>query len=489
MSLVIMCLGIFGGIIFGSIPGLTSALALILVIPFTYTLEPVVGMCLLIGIYVGAISGGLIAAVLLNIPGTPSSIATCWDGYPMAVKQGQPGKAISIGLFSSLIGGLISAGLLLLIAPQLARLALTFGPWELFALGMMGLLVVVSLTGKDKIKGFISAFLGLLLAMVGMDPVSGIARMTFGHWQLSAGFESLSLMMGLLALGEILSQTFLLGTKFEKYGTKGLSFIPPFKELKGTWKTMIVSGFLGTYVGILPGIGGNVASLLAYNQARQSSKHPEKFGTGIPEGIVASEAANNAVNGGAMIPMMTLGIPGDLNTAIMMGGLMIMGLQPGPLLFRTQESLMGAIMIGYLLANIFMYLIEFGFMRFFIKALEVPKRLLLPTIIICCVIGCYAVNNRTFNVGVLIVTGILAYFMSQLQIPTAPMILGFILGPVCEKNFRTALIMSEGNVAQIFNRPVAVVLLLLGVFFAFWPAISAVIKRKRAEKKAAAQNA
>ena len=452
-------------------------MGVILLIPFTYTMPAALGMTLLIGIFVGGISGGLITAILLNIPGTPSSIVTCWDGYPMA-KNGRPGDALSIGVFSSALGGIISAIALIFIAPQLAKIALMFGAWEYFTLALMGISIVVLMTAEDVIKGLMGASIGLLLGAVGMDSVTGMMRMTFGHWQLQAGISVTALMMGLFAIREIMIQTREIGKHNKMVSISGkVPLIPHWKDLKGTGIPFTLGSVIGTCFGMLPGIGQTTASLLSYNQSRQLSKHPEKYGTGISEGIVASESANNAVNGGALIPLMTLGIPGDMVTAALLGGLLIHGLQPGPLFFKTNLDIVGTVMITYLLANIIMLLMEIGLMRIFVKIVNVPLYYLFPAIILTCILGVYGMNNRIFDLWILIIFGLVGYALSEFGIDMPPVILGFILGPLIETNFRTAIIGASGRFSEIFTRPIALGFLTLSLFFICWPIIKSLIKR------------
>src|SRR5665647_3732327 len=358
--LLFLIIAVFAGMVFGAIPGLTAALGVTLMLPFTFAMPPQEGLAILIGIYVGGISGGLVSAVLLNIPGTPASIVTTFDGSPMA-RNGRPDDALSLGVFSSLIGGLLSAFALIVISPQLAKVALVFGPWEYFAMGIMGLSVVVSICSKDITKGFMAAIIGILLASVGIDPVSAAHRFEFGFWQLGAGLDILATLMGLFAITEILSQLRNIHLEYKAISVSKLRYIPRVKLIKeGGWINYILGGVIGTFVGILPGVGQSTASLLTYNTARQLSKTPEKYGTGCAEGIVASESANNACCGGALIPMMTMGIPGDVVTAILLGGLIVHGLQPGPLLFSTNPDVVGVIFVAYVLSNMIMYIMLMG---------------------------------------------------------------------------------------------------------------------------------
>ncbi|MFH1081447.1 MAG: tripartite tricarboxylate transporter permease [Pseudomonadota bacterium] len=470
-SILLLFLGVFLGIVFGCIPGLTSVLGVTLIIPFTFTMTSVQGMAILLGIFVGGISGGLITAILLNIPGTPASIVTCWDGYPMA-KAGRPGDALTLGVYASTFGGLFSAFALLLIAPPLSRAALAFGPWEYFALATMGISLVVAMAGKSILKGLISAFLGILLSAVGMDGLTGVMRLTFNQWQLQGGIATIALLMGLFAITEIMIQTAQLGKgKKGKLVLDKVSIFPKIADLKGTKMAFFVSSVIGTFCGLLPGIGQTTGSMLAYNQVRQNSKQSEKFGTGTPEGIIASETANNAVNGGALIPLITLGIPGDLVTAALIGGFLIHGLQPGPLFFKEHLDLAGAIMILYFFSNIIMYAMEIGFMKLFIKIINVPLYFLFPLIILTCTMGVLTINNRIFDVWVLMIFGLVGYCLYEFEVPLTPLILGFILGPLIELNFRTALIGSHGSFAELFSKPLALTFIFISIIFLFMPYI------------------
>lgn len=477
---ILIFAGCFFGIVFGAIPGLTGALAVTLLLPFTYSMSSTNGITLLIAVYVGSISGGLISAVLLNIPGTPASVATTFDGSPMA-RQGRAGDALLIGVFSSFIGGVFSGLCLVMIAPKLAKLALVFGSWEYFGMGIMGLCVVVSLCAKDRIKGFMSAIIGLILAMVGMDPVSSVNRLTFGQWQLGAGLSELPTLMGLFALAEVLAQTKTLGQHVETMEFQKTHWWPRKGMLKGCGKTMGVGALIGTFVGILPGVGQGTASMLSYTQAQQTSKHPEAFGTGIAEGVVASEVANNAVCGGALIPMMALAVPGDLITAVLLGALTVHGIQPGPQLFTNSGDLVGVIFFVYVVANFVMYLLMMVLMRLFVKLLKIPLNYLLPSIILMCVVGAVTTNNRVFDAWVLYVVGVAGYVLLAQGLSVAPMVLGFILGKIVESNFRTGVIAGQGSVMGFFSHPIAMGLVAFGIFMAVWT------NRKPRQKRAAAE--
>lgn len=479
MVFAVLIFGIAFGIVFGCIPGLTATLGVVLLIPVTYSMSAVQGLSMLIGIYVGGISGGLITATLLNIPGTPSSIFTCWDAYPMAQK-GSPDKALSLGVFASLIGGLFSAVALMAIAPQLARIGLMFGNWELFGLTLMAMCVVAVMTEGDTVRSSVGLLFGLLLGAVGFDSITGVQRLTFGNWQFSGGLASTSIMMGLFALTEIMQQAKNIGVQNQAIRSRKTSFRPPLKELKGSWRTMGIGAVVGTFIGILPAIGQQTAALMTYNYAKHSSKEPEKFGQGCAEGIIASEVSNNAVCGGALIPLITLGIPGDMTTAALIGGLMIHGLQPGPLLFSTNPDIVGAIMLVFLIANVVMYFMELGLMKGFIRMISIPKYLLFPFIIVSCILGVYALNNRVFDIWVLLAFGILGCFLVRFGVPMSPVIMGYLMGTTFEINFRRAMIAANGNFWDILSRPIATTFFVVSILFVGVPVI---LRLMRGHKK------
>ena len=473
---VVMVFGIFEGIIFGAIPGLTAVLCVTLMIPFTFSMSATTGLALLVSIYVGAVSGGLITATLINIPGTPSSLITTWDGYPMA-KKGFPAEALSIGVFCSLIGGTFSALVLFGLAPQLARIALIFGSWEYFAVCLMGLSIVSSTAGEDTVKGLMGAVIGLVLGSIGIDFLTGITRLTFGSWQLQGGLNATVIMMSFFAIREILDQVNTLGQQRKTTLVKKVSFIPPFKKMKDCGPAITLGSIIGTWVGILPGIGQTPATILAYNQVKSMSKHPEEFGKGCPEGVAVSESANNACNGGALIPLITLGIPGDGVTIALIGGFMIHGIQPGPLLFSQNLDLVGVIMVVYFIANFVMYVMELGMMKAFIKMVNVPYSLLFPAIIVFCLLGVFAMNNRIFDLGIMVAFAVVGYILHQFKIDMVALILGFVLGPMVENHLRRALIASNGSFGDILNRPLAMVFLVVSLLFLFWPFIKMGIRK------------
>jgi putative tricarboxylic transport membrane protein len=335
------------------------------------------------------------------------------------------------------------------------------------------------MAADDLLKGLVGALIGIILGSFGIDQISGVQRLTFGNWQLMNGLNSTALMMGLFAICEIMMQCRDLGKEKRNIDVGNMSFLPPIKEMKGCGKSIAFGCFIGTTIGILPGIGQNASTLIAYNQAKKMSKHPDKFGHGSAEGICASETSNNAVNGGALIPLITLGIPGDLVTAALIGGLMIHGLQPGPLLFTTDLDVVGAVMVAYFLSNIVMYFMELGLMKVFVRAVNIKFSYLFPTITMFCVLGTFALNNRTFDLWILIICGILAYVLTELGVDMAPIILGYILGPLVEKYFRMGMTSEKGNFAAVLNRPIAVVFLVVALLFLILPLFSSKIREKK----------
>ena len=481
MCFVVLLFGVLMGIIFGCIPGLTATLGVALMIPITYTMTAHQGLTLLIAIYVGGISGGLIPATLINIPGTPSSIFTCYDGYPMT-KAGKPGEALTIGVFASLIGGTASALALILIAPQLAKVVLAFGSWEYFAVCILGLAVVITMSCEDVVKGLIGALLGLLLGCVGIDAVSGVSRLDFGNWQLQGGIQSTALMMGLFAIREILHQSVDLKEPRMHISMQKTSFLPHLKEMKGCAKPIALGCLIGTGIGILPGIGGGTAGIMSYTTIKNRSKTPEKFGTGIMDGVVASETANNAAIGGAMIPLLTLGIPGDGITAILLGSLIIHGIAPGPLIFEKSGALMYSIYLIIGLSSLFMMIFMLFGIKGFVKILSAPQGLLMPIILCMCCVGAFGCSNRMFDVWCLLIFGLIAVVIRAMELPIMPVAIGFILGPIFEKNLRRAESFMTSGPAELLHHPIALVILVITVVMIIFSLRS---NKRAAEREAA----
>lgn len=478
-NLILITLGVIVGIIFGAIPGLTAATAVALFLPMTFGMTPVQGISLLIGLYIGGISGGLVSAILLKIPGTPSSIATCFDGNPMA-KRGEAGKALGIGIFTSFVGGIISTIILVFIAPPIAQFALKFGPWEYFAIGVFSLSMIASLVSGSVAKGLASAAIGLVLAMIGTGPVDAAQRLTFGFTSMEAGLDILPVMIGLFAVSELFvtAETVYRGdTKPIKFELKGWGF--SMKEYFGQKFNILRSAMIGTGIGILPGIGGGTSNILSYLAAKNQSKYPEKFGTGIIDGVIASETANNATIGGALIPLMTMGIPGDGVTALLLGALMLHGISPGPLLFTNQWELVYSIFGAVLIANFVMLAAMYLGIRPVAKILEVPKHILFPIIMAICVVGAYSLNNRVFDIWTLLILGVLGFYMDKYGFSLTPVVLGFILGPIVELNLRRGLMANHNSMVTILKSPIAMIFLSIAII----SVVMAVVKEVRLGRK------
>ncbi len=465
LCLLLILVGVIIGIIFGSIPGLSATMALILFLPMSFGLGPMNGIALLIGLYLGGISGGLISAILLKIPGTPSSIATVFDGGPMADK-GQAGKALGVAILVSFIGGQLSIFALMFIAPSLAKVTLMFTSAEYFSIAVFSLTIIASLSGKSLIKGALSGFFGIALAMVGMAPVDGSRRFTFGQPELYGGFDIVVILIGVFAVTDIIQFGFgrkgiLSQATKQPYTLKGFGI--SFKELMSHWFNIARSALIGLWIGILPGIGGSTASLMAYSAAKNGSKYPEKFGTGVIDGVIASETSNNAVIGGSLIPLITMGIPGNVATAVFLGGLTIHGISPGPLVFMKSGQYIYGIFIALIVANIFMLICERAGLRVFVKLLDIPKYYLLPIVMVCCVLGAYCANFRIFDVWCVVLFGLVGLAFKYFNLPTSPLIIGFILGSMAEENYRQALMQSGGSLSIFITRPISAIFLAIGI--------------------------
>ena len=459
-TILLIMAGVALGLIFGSIPGLTATMAIAICLPITYGMDPIAGMSLLMGLYIGGVSGGLIPAILLKLPGTPSSIATTFDGFPMAQK-GEAGKAFNFAIVSSFLGGLLSILVLILISPPLSKLALKFGPYEYFAIIIFSLTLIASLSGDSLLKGILAGLLGISFAMVGAAPIDAYPRFTYGFSSLDAGFDLLPVLIGLFAISEILLMAEKKAKDNLNINIKKFSYKVSLKEYLGQGWNFLRSSLIGIGIGILPGIGGGTSNIISYVVAKNSSKTPEKFGTGIPDGIVASESSNNAAIGGALVPLVSLGIPGDTVTAMLLGGLVLHGLQPGPLLIQNSGNVVYGIFAALLIANVFMALFLFLGMRGFIRLLSIPKHILFPIIVVLCVVGAYGVSNRLFHVGALMFFGVLGYLMIKFKYPLTPLVLGFILGPLLETNLRRGLMLSQGDFTPFVTQPIAAIFLTI----------------------------
>jgi putative tricarboxylic transport membrane protein len=458
-NLMMAVAGVLLGILIGALPGVGPPSGVALLMPLTFGMDPTSGIIMLAALYAGTMYGGTITAVLINTPGESASVVTCLDGHQMAL-QGRAGPALGMAAFGSFIAGTIGVVLLMLVSPALARWSLAFGPPETFALMLLGLTTVTLLTGEDPIKGYISMVLGLMLAVVGFDIISGDARFAFGIPEMMDGIDFLPVAIGLFGLGEVLAgaETAKAGAMVQgRYGLRDV--LPSANDwLRSRWA--IARGtVLGFAVGILPGAGPTIATFMAYTLEKRVSRHPEEFGRGAIEGVAAPESANNAAATGAMVPMLTLGIPGSATTAIMLGGLMMWGLRPGPLLFEKNPQFVWGLIASQYIANILLLVLSTAFIPLFVRALRVPYAVLMPIIIALCVTGAYSLKNSLWDVGQMLVFGVLGYAMKKLGYSPAALVLALVLGPLAERALRQSLIISDAGAAILFLRPISAVLM------------------------------
>ncbi len=472
-------MGVFFGLFVGATPGLTISLGMVLLLPLTFTLSPVTAFCLLLGLYSSGFTGGSISAILLNIPGTPSAAATAIDGHAMA-KNGRAGEAIGVAVTASFFGGMFSLFCLVLIAPTIAKVALNFGAPELFALVLLGLTLICSFGQKSIVKGLISGVIGLIFMTVGLDPMLGTPRFTFGYVELQGGVSFLPALIGLFAIPQIINGIVAGIRVIPRYQADVAGILPKLKNLVGLIKPMLLGASIGTGVGAIPGAGGPIAVFLSYDYAARFSKKSHEFGNGIPDGVAAPESANNGVAGGAMIPMLTLGIPGDPITAILLGALMIQGLTPGPLLFENNAQFVYSVFWAFCVANILTLILTFLTIKVWVRIHQVPARILLPIITILCIIGSYALRNTFFDTGIMLFFGIIGYFMNKYNFPLVPMLLAIILGPALEEHLRMSLIISQGNYGIFFSHPISLTFIIISFFSFTIPLIRPLWEKRKA---------
>lgn len=472
--------GVMLGIIFGSVPGLTASMGLILCLPLTFTMPALNGLSLLCGLFIGGISGGLIPAILMNLPGTPGSVATLFDGYPMAMK-GEAKKALGAGVLASFFGTLFGIIVLAVFAPMLARFALRFTPFEYFAVSFFALSLIASLSAGSMIKGFISGVIGIALAMVGMSPVGGIERLTAGQVDLQGGFAMVPFLVGLFAISELLHDAGDGPAKatMRKLGAASKDVGLKLVDLVSNIRTFFVAATVGTGIGILPGIGVSTASLTGYLAAKKTSRRGDQYGTGIVDGLVASESANNACIGGALVPLLALGIPGDTVASILLGAFIMNNIQPGPLLFLTQGELVYGIFTSLVIASIAMAIFMFALMPLFIRIVRAPKNVLMPLVVVMCLVGAFGLNNRAFDVWSMVMFGGLGFALRTFGFPLQPAVLGFILGPIVETNFYRALTASKGDYSEFLLRPISGTFLVLSFIFIALPLLKPLYGRIR----------
>lgn len=465
-------IGVIAGIVVGAMPGLSATMAISVLVPFTFGLEPLVALGLMAGIYNGAMYGGAIPAVLLRIPGTPAAVATTFDGYPMAQK-GEGGFALQVAVISSAIGGIASAFALMLLAPPLSKVTLLFGPSEVFWVAVFGLASIIFLLGGNPVKGLISAFFGVFVSVIGSDPIYGNDRFTFGQLEILDGIHIVILLVGLYALPpviDLLETPLRTGVDNSKLGTESIWKALP--RMKGYWKTWLRGSAIGIWIGILPGAGGSMAAFMSYNEARRSSTNPEVWGEGEPEGVAAAEVANNADTASALIPALTLGIPGTAVAAVMLGGLLVHGLQPGPMLFRENPDIVFGFMWQFLFGAILLVLLGGSLAtNSFAHLLNLPRPLLGSVIIVLMLIGVYSIHGRMFDVYLMLGFGAIGWVMDRLKFPLPPVVLGLILGGFAEENLRLALRIGRGDPMILFQNMTSLILVALTIAVIIGPTL------------------
>ncbi|MGA0973159.1 MAG: tripartite tricarboxylate transporter permease [Candidatus Puniceispirillaceae bacterium] len=472
VTLTYMVIGVGAGLMAGSIPGFTIAMAIVLTLPFTFSMPPAQGLATMISVLVGGLSGGLMSGILTGIPGTPSSVATTFDGFPMA-RNGEPGLALGIGVWSSFCGGIISAALLVLFAPQLAMVGLEFQPWDFFMLVMFALTVTASLAGEHLVKGLIAGAAGLFIRTVGEDDAVGVGRFDFGSDYLLSGFNFIAVLIGLFAFSQLLSDlrnpvTARNALSDRKQVKVKIEHRRAIGILLKNWVVVIRSALIGMFTGILPGAGGSIANILAYDQAKKAAKDDANFGKGDPRGIIAPETSNNAVEGGALTPLMALGIPGDITAAIMLGALLMHDIVPGPTFIKDEPALAYSIYIAFFLASFIMIGMQSGVLRVFVLVTRIKTYVLATVILTFATIGVFALHNSIEDIWTLFFFGILGFVMRQFGFPLAPMILGVVLGNIAELNLARALAI-DADPMLFFVRPWSLFFAIVAVFSMIFP--------------------
>jgi len=483
VNILASIMGVLFGLFIGATPGLTISLGMVLLLPITYTMNPVTSIALLLGLFISGMTGGSISAILLNIPGTPSASATAIAGYQMA-RRGHAVQALGTAVTSSFFGAIVSLIVLVLVAPIIAKAALKFGEAELAALVFLGLTLICSFGQKSMVKGLISGAVGLMITTIGLDPVMSTPRFTFGAIQLQSGISFLPVMIGLFAIPQILNGLVMKHNVIPKYEGK---ITGVFAQIKGLFRHVgykLVSALIGTGVGAIPGAGGPIAVFLAYDAARRMTPKDKKdeFDQGNEVGVAAPEAANNGINGGALIPMLTLGIPGDPVTAILLGALMIQGLTPGPLLFRTNPLFIYSVFWAFLVSAIFVLVITLATMKVWVSVLRVPRWILLPVITVFCVVGTFSLRNSFFDAGVMLVFGFIGFLMLRFGFPLVPLLLAIVLGASFESHVRVALIASKGDPTVFLTHPISLVFVVVALVAFFMPIIRNIIRTRRENK-------
>jgi len=468
-------MGTLVGVLVGALPGLSSSMAIALLLPFTLYLEPIESIALMSALYCAGTFGGSITAILINAPGAPPAAATAFDGYPLA-QRGEAGKALGVSAISSAIGGIISVFALLFFAPLLARVAYSFGPPEYFALALFGISMLASIGSESPVKNIIGGLIGLLLATVGIDLMTGVERFTFGNPELYDGIDFIPVLIGLFAISELINQSLKINQDRLALAVNAVK-LPTLKNLKKIKNTILRSSLIGTFIGVLPAEGSTMAAMIGYNEAKRWSAEPEKFGTGEIEGIAGPEAANNAATGGAMVPTLALGIPGSATAAIILGGLQVQGLRPGPYLFEQQPDLLYGIFASMLIANILFIGIGLYGAKYLSRVSLIPIKILWPIVLCLCIVGSYGLEQSMIDVWIMLIAGIVGYLLKNLGITPAPIIMGLVLGTLIETSLAQSLILFEGSWLGFFSRPIALLFISLSLVSLFGKALYVTIKK------------
>jgi len=477
-------LGTSLGIFVGAVPGLTGGMLIALSIPLTFFMDSTHALVLMVAMYVGSVSGGLVSATLLRMPGTPSSVMTTFDGYPMA-QRGEAEKALGLSIGASVVGGLVAGVFIVVLSLPLSRWATTFGPFEYFAMVLMALVLIASISQGSMVKGLIAGALGIAAALPGLNPSDGQLRLTLGWHELDGGFALLPVLLGVFVMGQIITDAL----DIEKEATPIRVGGSALSHALGVWKNhttnLVRSSVIGTWIGILPGVGASISSMVAYATARSFARKPEEFGTGSEEGIVASEAANNANVGGALIPLITMGIPGSPIDAILLGALILHNIQPGPLLFVNNAEFVWALVAAYFVANILMFLIMTVSVKWIAKLMLINKALLLPAIFVACVVGCYALHNRMFDVWVMLGFGAVGFALNRARVPLGPFVIGFVLAGILEEELRSGMQLTDDGFWHILDRPIAMGFIAVSALTLVWPFVQSALTKKRRTKEPA----
>lgn len=482
MNLLLLSAGVLAGLLVGAIPGFSITMAVVIVLPFTYGMDTVPGLAMMLGVMVGGISGGLVSAMLLGIPGTPASVATTFDGLPL-VRSGQQGYALGLGLWASCLGGFLSGCVLFILAPPLGRIGLEIGPWDYFSLILFALTITASLSSGNMVKGLIAACIGLLATSVGEDQVNGVTRLTFGHSELNGGFAYLPILIGVFAFSQLLSDMPNLSAARRTLSAEGAGEvrIQHLKALRGLlrhWGLTLRSTAIGIFVGVLPAAGASISNLIAYDQARKNSRTPERFGKGAEEGIIAPESANNATMGGALMVLVALGIPGDAAAAAVLAALLVHDVAPSPTFMSEQPDIVYVILLAFVLGHVCVLLLQSAALKIFVRVVGIPIYILAGVILLYTGMGVFAINNTMFDVWTMFLFGMVGYLMVRFNFPLAPLILGTVLGPIGEVNLIRAMQISP-EIGNFLTRPWSLLFLLMAVLSLLFPLYQAQAKRGR----------